>query len=82
MIDFEKTYAFEDLTLIPTLSAQQTLPQNTHLLAADLQAEIMRVITQQEEKEIAGKPLLRTLTEDLENLLVNLDLAAKHSQAQ
>lgn len=72
MIEKEKAYQSDDLRLIPALENQSPSPHPTHLLARDLQADIMHIISQQEEKEIANQPYLQLLTQDLEVLMEDL----------
>lgn len=50
MIEKEKAYQSDDLSLIPSIEPHKNSSRPTHLLARDLQVEIMRIITQQEER--------------------------------
>lgn len=72
MIEKEKAYQADDLKLISALETQSNPPRPTHLLARDLQEDIMRIITQQEEREIINQPYLQLVTKDLEMLLDDL----------
>jgi hypothetical protein len=60
------------LQLFSDLETQNTPSQGRNILAKDLEGEIMKIVSSQEEKEIQNQPYLKVLTQDLEVLLDNL----------
>ncbi len=60
------------MQLFSDLETQNTPSQGRNILAKDLEGEIMKIVSSQEEKEIQNQPYLKVLTQDLEVLLDNL----------
>lgn len=77
MIEKEKAYSTAELQLFEDLSTEDMPPQGKNTLIKDLQAEIMKIVGNQEEKEIQNQPYLKLLTQDLEVLQHNLEIEAQ-----